>query len=262
MAYSRITWLPGVLRAAGLTVVEHDGWRERGLDPSQRFEPRAVVWHHDASAPGDSPGVPGYMIGNFSSAGAQLWVDRAGRWHIIASGRAAHAGTVLPGMPDNYSSIGIETDHTTGEPWTFALLDSLRKGTAAILVHLDVSAGSGLHFHKSICSPPGRKVDPAGLELADERERVNALIASSTRGPVVSLAAAQRQARKPGWTIPLSSEERVARRRIRKALAEAKCDNYAAWQTRLGYTGPDADGIPGEVSLTKLGARYGFRVVP
>ncbi len=37
---------------------------------------------------------------------------------------------------------------------------------------------------------------------------------------------------------------------------------YAAWQRRLGYHGSDADGIPGNTSLTKLGNKYGFRVIP
>jgi hypothetical protein len=36
---------------------------------------------------------------------------------------------------------------------------------------------------------------------------------------------------------------------------------YAAWQKRLRYSGTDADGIPGFVSLTKLGNRHGFTVV-
>lgn len=35
---------------------------------------------------------------------------------------------------------------------------------------------------------------------------------------------------------------------------------YAGWQRRLGYSGSDADGIPGMTSLTKLGAKYGFAV--
>ncbi|MGW5126672.1 peptidoglycan-binding protein [Streptomyces sp. NPDC004069] len=35
---------------------------------------------------------------------------------------------------------------------------------------------------------------------------------------------------------------------------------YAAWQRRLGYTGRDADGIPGSTSLTKLAAKHGFTV--
>jgi len=37
---------------------------------------------------------------------------------------------------------------------------------------------------------------------------------------------------------------------------------YAAWQRRLGYSGAAADGIPGLDSLTKLGAKHGFHVVP
>ncbi|MFD9223834.1 N-acetylmuramoyl-L-alanine amidase [Streptomyces sp. NPDC060064] len=35
---------------------------------------------------------------------------------------------------------------------------------------------------------------------------------------------------------------------------------YAAYQRRLGYTGPSADGIPGKTTLGKLGAKYGFTV--
>jgi len=37
---------------------------------------------------------------------------------------------------------------------------------------------------------------------------------------------------------------------------------YAAWQRNLGYTGADADGKPGKVSLTALGGRYHFTVAP
>jgi hypothetical protein len=35
---------------------------------------------------------------------------------------------------------------------------------------------------------------------------------------------------------------------------------YAKWQTKLGFKGADADGIPGRVSLTKLGRKHGFTV--
>ncbi|ATI18727.1 endolysin [Streptomyces phage Daudau] len=35
---------------------------------------------------------------------------------------------------------------------------------------------------------------------------------------------------------------------------------YAKWQRKLGYTGKDADGIPGLASLKKLGAKHGFSV--
>lgn len=36
---------------------------------------------------------------------------------------------------------------------------------------------------------------------------------------------------------------------------------YGSWQRKLGYTGADADGIPGITSLRKLGNRWGFSVV-
>lgn len=266
MAYNRITWVPDVLRAAGLTVVEHDGWRERGLSTASRFEPRAVVWHHDASAVGDSPGVPASMIARYSTAAAQLWVDRYGRWHIIASGRAPHAGVVLPGKPDNYDSIGVETDHTTGEAWPPALLDSLRRGTAAILDHLNVKPASGLEFHKSICSPPGRKIDPAGLDLGDERGRVAALIAKGVRAdtrPAVSLARVQKASRRVGWARVFSGARTKADvKRVKAALKAERVATYRDWQKKIGLRGADADGIPGRSSLTRLGDAHGFRVAP
>jgi hypothetical protein len=171
MAYRRMLWLPDVLRDAGLDVVTHDGWERRGLSTSSPFEPEYVVWHHDASAAGDSPGVPDYMIRNFDTGAAQTWVNRYGVWHVIASGRAPHAGRVLPGKPDNYTSLGVETDHTVNEPWPPELLLSLRVGTKAILDRMGHGTDH-LEFHKTICSPPGRKIDPAGLDLATERRNV------------------------------------------------------------------------------------------
>ncbi|MFD4245823.1 peptidoglycan-binding domain-containing protein [Streptomyces sp. NPDC058525] len=35
---------------------------------------------------------------------------------------------------------------------------------------------------------------------------------------------------------------------------------YAAWQRRCGFSGPDADGIPGRSTLQRLGAAHGFTV--
>lgn len=172
----RITEAPAVLRAAGIEVVEHSGWRTRSN--GELSSTLHWVWHHDASNPGDSPGVPAYMIGNYRKAGAQLWVDRRGRWHIIATGVAYHAGKVR-GSVGNSNSVGIETDHTTGESWPSALLDSLRKGTAALIRHYGGGADR-LHFHKSICAPVGRKNDPDGLDLGAERARVAALLAGGT----------------------------------------------------------------------------------
>jgi hypothetical protein len=37
-------------------------------------------------------------------------------------------------------------------------------------------------------------------------------------------------------------------------------DAYQKWQKKLGYSGKDADGIPGKASLQKLAAKHGFTV--
>jgi hypothetical protein len=51
-------------------------------------------------------------------------------------------------------------------------------------------SAAGLQFHKTICSPPGRKIDPAGLDLAAERMRVAVLFSPAvlTRGKNVDHA--------------------------------------------------------------------------
>lgn len=272
MVYNRMHWLPRVLRNAGIEVVLHKGWRTRGLGTYRPFDPKYVVWHHDASAPGNSPGVPGYMIRNYGRAAAQVWVDRRGRWHIIASGRAPHAGATRNHVV-NENSIGIETDHTTGEEWPPALLDSLRRGTKAIFDHLNVGANH-LHFHKSICDPPGRKVDPDGLNLGRERNRVANCNTNPGKGgahkkrkrkprkPPVSIRRARRVASRRMWARAWGKIDREHGRRIREALHEAGFNTYAEWQRSLGYRGADADGIPGETSLRALARRTGnFRVV-
>lgn len=171
----RATWLADALRAAGLEVVELRGWQRRG---GEFNDLRACVWHHDGSAIGDSPGVPGYMAGQIDSrrAGAQLWVNRYGVWHVIAAGSVFHAGRVLRGKPGNSNSLGIETDATTNEPWPGTLLASLREGTAALLARIGYAPSPGLEFHSTVCSPVGRKNDPDGLDLAQERRAVAALM--------------------------------------------------------------------------------------
>lgn len=177
------TWLADVLRADGIKVFEHPGWKARGHGDFIGL--RAVVWHHDASPVGPSPGVPGFMLSNWDKAAANCWVALDGTWHILAAGISYHAGKVLPGKPGNRESLGIETDHTTGETWSgVLLLESLRRGTAAILrrLHRDER---GLEFHKSVCSPPGRKTDPDGLVLPTERTAVARLLQPLTPDPGV-----------------------------------------------------------------------------
>lgn len=168
-----LTDLPDVLRRAGRTVHLIEGW-ERRTTASPGFHPGALVWHHDASPVGPSPGVPEFMRRNYGTAGAQLWVDGRGDWTVISCLKANHAGTVLGGMPGNTLSYGIETDHTTFEAWSPDLLASLRIGSVALLRWLGATAND-LHFHRTVCSPPGRKSDPDVLDLRGERGALEAM---------------------------------------------------------------------------------------
>ncbi len=168
---------PDILRSAGLTAVVEDTWN---LTPLGEFPAAApvIVWHHDASPVGPSPGALDWIKNAYRAQdpSAQFWVDTAGVWHCIGKGLAWHAGKVLPGMPGNHQAVGIETDHTVGEEWPDELLDSLRKGTAALLKEWGHSPQQGLWFHKQICDPPGRKSDPDGLDIDQERDAVQRLM--------------------------------------------------------------------------------------
>ena len=173
----RATFLPVVLRNAGIEVVELPGWKTRGNGELLRVD--ALVWHHDGSPAGASPNVPDYIRGqvDHGKPGANIWVSLDGTWHLIAAGITYHAGAVLAGKPGNKTSLGVETDHTTDETWSGVdLLASLRDGTAAILNHLQRSPAIAFEFHKTVCKPVGRKTDPDGLDISTERAAVAVLM--------------------------------------------------------------------------------------
>jgi hypothetical protein len=173
--------LADILRAAGLTVVEYPGWKDRGQDDGP-YVPRGVMWHHDASAPGDSPGVPA-MMANLANNGAQCWVDRLGLWYPIAAGRMWHAGRggpwgVAPRDDGNTYLVGVETDHTTGEDWPAAQHESLRLGTAAIMRAYGWNPANALMGHKEYRPT---NPDPDGLDMSAERRAVAELMKSGLR---------------------------------------------------------------------------------
>jgi len=58
----------------------------------------------------------------------------------------------------------------------------------------------------------------------------------------------------------LQAEGLLAARWVDGSFGTETVAAYASWQRRLGYTGPAADGIPGDTSLKSLGARHGFTV--
>lgn len=158
-----------VLRSFGLNVVEEPGWRDRGHDDMGTV--RGVLCHHTGcgEGTGDDPtlelvikgrnlGKPNELVGPLCN----ILLARSGTLHMIAAGRAYHAG---PGewqgiTYGNTAFVGIEAENNgTIEAWTEIELDAYARCCAAILLHIQqpaiMCAG-----HKEYALPKGRKIDP------------------------------------------------------------------------------------------------------
>src|ERR1041384_5739974 len=114
MAHS-LTWLPDVLKAAGLKVAEVDGWQNRGARDVGTIS--GVICHHTAGPKnGNYPSLKTVRDGRPDLPGplAQLGLGRDGTWIIFSAGRANHAGRgEWKGITNgNSNMIGIEAENT------------------------------------------------------------------------------------------------------------------------------------------------------
>jgi hypothetical protein len=297
MTYRRAFFLADVLRAAGLTVVEFKDWKKRGRPESTGgFDPRGIILHHDASAPGPSPHEDTFIAvtGRPPKVPAPLahcWVDTKGTWHVLASGRTNHAGEGkgfgrIPKDSGNTYAIGVETDHTKKENWFPGQLEAVKLGFAALADAMSIDPMRSICGHKEYA--PDRKIDPSRTNMDDFRRDVAELMRPMRSGrghpppqrlpkPPTTLdlakiiAAAHADPGHPGH-----KEHPVQVTVVQKALvAEGKLtaphrvgafdiptkNAYGDWQRSLGFHGGTADdGIPGWASLTKLGHRNSFGV--
>lgn len=169
----RLAWLADTLRTAGLIVVEHGDWLNRGR-ALQSVE--AIVCHHTASPPraSDDAVVRLLIEGRADLPGplCQLGLDRLGRYHMIAGGRGNHNGYGLYGN----QSIGIEAfNDGIGEPWPDRQMDAWVRGCAAICRRVGWPAEKVV-AHKE--TDPRRKIDPLGVDMRLFRARVDTAIRS------------------------------------------------------------------------------------
>lgn len=157
-----LTWLPDVLKMAGLKVSLVEGWENRGSGDVGRIF--GVICHHTAGPrTGNMPSLTTLINGRAGLSGplAQLGLGRDGTFFVIAAGRANHAGKgIWKGVRNGNSNfIGIEAENTglrTDLPWPEVQMDAYRRGVAAILKHI----GQGEDFcagHKEYA--PKRKID-------------------------------------------------------------------------------------------------------
>src|SRR5262249_57430219 len=97
MSFS-LSWLPDVLRAAGLKVAEQPGWLARGR--AEMGTVRGVMCHHTGTPrSGNMPTLTMLTEGAIQANGkrvpgplAQLGLGRDGTFYVIAAGRCNHAG--------------------------------------------------------------------------------------------------------------------------------------------------------------------------
>jgi hypothetical protein len=188
-----LTWLPDVLKAAGLKVALVPGWESRGHGNVGSIV--GVLCHHTVGPRnGNMPSLNTLTNGRPDLPGplSQLGLGRDGTYFVIAAGKCNHAGAgswkgVTTG---NSSFIGIEAENTGVEndlPWPEVQMDAYRRGVAAILKHI----GRGAEFcagHKEFALPKGRKPDPS-FDMVAFRSAVASILSGTAPAPVLIPAA-------------------------------------------------------------------------
>lgn len=173
---ARITWLADVLRAEGLSVREHAGWQTRG---HAAFSAQGLVLHHTAGRTGSVHPSLGICINGRPRLPGPLChvlVDREGVCHVIAAGRANHAGAGRwRHLSANSQVVGIEIEHSGSldEPWTARVLDASMGAAAAICRRASIPPAL-VCLHKEWA--PTRKIDPIGWHGPTTRDRIARLI--------------------------------------------------------------------------------------
>jgi N-acetylmuramoyl-L-alanine amidase len=157
-----LTDLADVLRAAGLTVVEVDGWKARGHGPMS--EVASIICHHTAGpTSSDHKSLDTVINGRPGLSGplGNLFLARSGTWYTVAAGVAYHAGVVDLLSHSNPMAIGIEAENDGIPPldWPLVETDSYARGCAALARHYGVPLNQILG-HKEVAFPRGRKSDP------------------------------------------------------------------------------------------------------
>ena len=247
MSFS-LTWLPNVLKAAGLKVAPVDGWEDRGRGDVGPIS--GVICHYtEGSRRGNMPSLHTLVNGRtdppLQGPLAQLGLGRDGTYYVISAGRCNHAGTgTWKGLTDgNGAFIGIEAENTGGAddfPWPEVQMDAYRRGVAAILRQV----GCGAEFcagHKEYARPRGRKIDP-NFDMVAFRASVDAMLTGAS--PL------------EGEVIP-ANEPISGRPTLRRGATGALVEQV---QATLGVAGPDVFGPKTEAAVRAF--QRAHRLVP
>ena len=171
--------LPGILRAAGLTVEVDSGFTTNNHGIMSTIQ--SIMCHHTAGPKtGDRPSFNVVKNGRAGLPGplSQLFLARSGVWVCVSNGQAWHAGAVSESRYNNQHSIGIEAEATGLDAWPADQYWSYARGCNALANYYRCVITS----HKEACSPKGRKPDP---NFDMNKFRADAATSGGQKPPVV-----------------------------------------------------------------------------
>ncbi|MFF1297914.1 MULTISPECIES: N-acetylmuramoyl-L-alanine amidase [unclassified Streptomyces] len=290
-----------LLRDEGVTVVEVGDWQDHNRNHKGPWGPVHGVMIHHTVTKGTARTVEICRDGHSTLPGPLCHgvITKDGRVHLVGYGRANHAGlgdadVLAAVIADAKAPVDNEAD-TDGnryfygfecenlgdgqDPWPAEQLEAIEKVAAALCQY---HGWGPLSVIGHLDWQPG-KVDPRGFgmdwmrgEVADrlQADKPTTTLPAPSK-PKVDLsklvAAAKTDPKVVAQTVTYSGVRTVEAALVDAGyLAKAYLDGhygtatvkaYAKWQRALGYSGADADGIPGKTSLTQLGKRYGFAVI-
>lgn len=153
------TWLPEVLRAFGVKVVEDPGWKLWGMGDFGSIW--GVIAHH-TGANNTSAAYIRRNPGLSNALSSQIHLSRDGVVTLVGAGIAWHAGRgSYPGLPTNDANrvtIGIEAQGD-GQTWPDKQMDAYYRTCAAICWYLGLPSSRVIAHHEYSYTAQG-KWDP------------------------------------------------------------------------------------------------------
>jgi hypothetical protein len=290
------------LKAEGLTVHEHSGWRTHNRDSAtgKTFGPVIGILIHHTAGHGDKElcyrgrsDLPGPLCHSWLGKTAGLW--------MIGHGRANHAGLVdldvLNALRAEKSPLPVDNQaNADGNDCLYGLeIENLGNGRdpypatqyreavlwAAALCRAHGWTEKSVAGHKE-CQPG--KVDPSfdmDVFRADVKKQLDKTPGKTPTTPqptpatprvdLSQLVAAAKTdpGAKQGHVTYMTGTNLVEAALVKVgylgktyagdgSFGSTTVTAYAKWQRHLGYTGRDADGIPGMTSLGRLGSETGL----
>lgn len=168
-----------------LTIVEVNGWQNRGYAGQSLYDVRGHIFHHTASNQSSGLDVVTLNLCTYGRSDlpgplCQLMLGRSGTVYVVAAGLANHAGAgYVPGVPQdmgNYYLLGTEMESDgVSNDWTAAQLRVMPHLGAAIEEAYGKGNRGFLQVGHKEYSSQG-KIDPSFIDMDELRDGINSLL--------------------------------------------------------------------------------------